>query len=201
MRAGASRRSGALSGRTICRSRSVNGTEPDATKRRERSTDASSHSDRGRGGAHRGRTATTTTSTSTTTASVVDTKSWCKAVIDANTRAGTMRNKRFLSIATVRAGAWKKIVDEAVGQRRQVHRARADLDQDGSKASDCVLQEHQGPQLLEEHAARADDAGRRQEDHGLRADPVWDQVHHVSGRLHGSPVLRPGYQQLAARRA
>jgi len=58
--------------------------------------------------------ATATTSTSTTTASVVDAKSWCKAVIDANTRAGTMKNKRFLNFATVPPSAYKKIVDEAV---------------------------------------------------------------------------------------
>jgi uncharacterized protein (UPF0333 family) len=54
------------------------------------------------------------TSTSTRTASVVDTKSWCKAVIDANTKAGIMKNRRYVPVATVTPSAWKKIVDEAV---------------------------------------------------------------------------------------
>ena len=58
--------------------------------------------------------AAATTSTSTTSASVVDTKSWCKAVIDANTRAGTMKNKRFLAPAKITPVMWKKVVDAAV---------------------------------------------------------------------------------------
>ena len=58
--------------------------------------------------------AAATKSTSTTTASVVDTKSWCKAVIDANTRAGTMKNKRFLAPDKITPAMWKKVVDAAV---------------------------------------------------------------------------------------
>ena len=58
--------------------------------------------------------ATATTSTSTTTASVVDAKSWCKAVIDANTRAGTMKNKRFIAPSKITPTMWKKVVDAAV---------------------------------------------------------------------------------------
>jgi len=54
------------------------------------------------------------TSTSTTKASVVDTKSWCKAVIDTNTRAGTMKNKRFLAPSQITPVMWKKVVDAAV---------------------------------------------------------------------------------------
>ena len=93
--------------------------------------------------------AAATTSTSTTTASVVDTKSWCKAVIDANTRAGTMKNKRFLAPDKITPAVWKKVVDRPA-QRQQVHRARAELDQDGRQASDGVLQTHQGQPLLED---------------------------------------------------
>jgi hypothetical protein len=58
--------------------------------------------------------ATATKSTSTTRASSVDTKSWCKAVIDTNTRAGTMRNKRFLAPTKITPVMWKKVVDAAV---------------------------------------------------------------------------------------
>lgn len=58
--------------------------------------------------------AAATSSTSTTTASVVDTKSWCKAVIDANTRAGTMKNKRYLAPSQITPAKWKKVVDAAV---------------------------------------------------------------------------------------
>ena len=121
------------------------------------------------------------TTTASSTARQADAKSWCKAVIDANTKAGTMKNKRFVSFATVPLSAYKRIVNEAVANGAKYIALAPSLDQDGSQASDRVLQEHQGPQLLEDHAARTDDAGRRQEDHGLRADPVWDQVQHVSG--------------------
>ena len=58
--------------------------------------------------------AAATTSTSTTTASVVDAKSWCKAVIDANTRAGTMKKRRFIATSKITPTMWKKVVDEAV---------------------------------------------------------------------------------------
>ena len=40
-------------------------------------------------------------------------KAWCAAVIDTNTKAGTMRNKRFLDFSTVPLSAWKKVVDAA----------------------------------------------------------------------------------------
>jgi hypothetical protein len=50
------------------------------------------------------------------TSSASDTKSWCAAVIRANTNAGTMKNKRFLPYNQVPAGAWKKIVDLAAAQ-------------------------------------------------------------------------------------
>ena len=52
----------------------------------------------------------------TRTSSASDTKSWCAAVIRANTNAGTMKNKRFLPVDQVPAGAWKKVVDLAVAQ-------------------------------------------------------------------------------------
>ena len=54
------------------------------------------------------------TNTASSTARQADAKSWCKAVIDANTKAGTMKNKRFVSFATVPLSAYKKIVNEAV---------------------------------------------------------------------------------------
>jgi hypothetical protein len=46
-------------------------------------------------------------------ARTADTKSWCNAVIQTNTKAGTMKNKRFLDFATVPASAWKNVVDAA----------------------------------------------------------------------------------------
>ena len=54
------------------------------------------------------------TNTASSTARQADAKSWCKAVIDANTKAGTMKNKRFVSFATVPPSAYKRIVNEAV---------------------------------------------------------------------------------------
>jgi hypothetical protein len=50
---------------------------------------------------------------SSRTAGGTDTKAWCQAVIDTNTKAGTMKNKRFVSIASVSPSAWKKVVDAA----------------------------------------------------------------------------------------
>jgi hypothetical protein len=50
------------------------------------------------------------------TSSASDTKSWCAAVIRANTNAGTMKNKRFLPVDQVPAATWKKVVDLAVAQ-------------------------------------------------------------------------------------
>jgi hypothetical protein len=58
--------------------------------------------------------AAATTRTSTTTAGAADTRAWCKAVIDTNTKAGTMKNKRFLPVSSVPPSAWKKVVDAAV---------------------------------------------------------------------------------------
>jgi hypothetical protein len=58
--------------------------------------------------------AAATKNTSSTPANAVDTKSWCKAVIDTNTRAGTMRNKRFLAPSKITPVMWKKVVDAAV---------------------------------------------------------------------------------------
>ncbi len=58
--------------------------------------------------------AAATKSTSAATAGVGDTKSWCKAVIDANTRLGTMKNKRYLAPGKITPAMWKKVVDEAV---------------------------------------------------------------------------------------
>jgi kynureninase len=52
----------------------------------------------------------------TRTSSASDTKSWCAAVIRANTNAGTMKNKRFLPIDQVPASAWKKVIDLAATQ-------------------------------------------------------------------------------------
>ncbi len=98
--------------------------------------------------------AAATTNTSTTTASVVDAKSWCKAVIDANTRAGTMKNKRFVNFATVPPSAYKKIVDEAVAHGDKYIALAPSSIKTAVVRSDRVLQEHQGTQLLEDHAAR-----------------------------------------------
>ena len=61
--------------------------------------------------------AAATTRTSTTTAGAADTRAWCKAVIDTNTKAGTMKNKRFLPVSSVPPSAWKKVVDAAVANR------------------------------------------------------------------------------------
>jgi hypothetical protein len=58
--------------------------------------------------------AAATKSTSKTPANAADTKSWCKAVIDTNTKAGTMKNKRFLAPAKITPAMWKTVVDEAV---------------------------------------------------------------------------------------
>jgi hypothetical protein len=50
---------------------------------------------------------------SASTASPTDAKAWCQAVIDTNTKAGTMKNKRYLSVLSLPPGAWKKVVDAA----------------------------------------------------------------------------------------
>ncbi len=41
-------------------------------------------------------------------------KAWCDAVIQVNTKYGTMNNKRFLPNSQVPLSAWKKVVDAAV---------------------------------------------------------------------------------------
>jgi len=50
---------------------------------------------------------------SASTASPTDAKAWCQAVIDTNTKAGAMKNKRYLSPLSLSPGAWKKVVDAA----------------------------------------------------------------------------------------
>lgn len=50
-------------------------------------------------------------------ARAADTKSWCAAVIETNTKYGTMKNKTFLSVRNVPLSAWKKVVDAAVAGR------------------------------------------------------------------------------------
>ena len=47
------------------------------------------------------------------TASPTDTQAWCKAVIDTNTKAGTMKNKCFLPLNSLTPSVWKKVVDAA----------------------------------------------------------------------------------------
>jgi hypothetical protein len=47
-------------------------------------------------------------------ARTADARSWCNAVIETNTKAGTMKNKRFLPTNRVSPSAWKKVVDAAV---------------------------------------------------------------------------------------
>jgi hypothetical protein len=53
------------------------------------------------------------TQASSAPARAADTKSWCKAVIDANTKAGSMKNKRFLPTNSITPSLWKKVVDAA----------------------------------------------------------------------------------------
>ena len=48
------------------------------------------------------------------TVRAADTKGWCNAVIQTNTKYGTMKNKRFLAPGEVPMSAWKKVVDAAV---------------------------------------------------------------------------------------
>jgi hypothetical protein len=50
---------------------------------------------------------------SASTASPTDAKAWCKAVIDTNTKAGSMKNKRFLPVNSITPSLWKKVVDAA----------------------------------------------------------------------------------------
>lgn len=50
-------------------------------------------------------------------ARTTDTKGWCNAVIQTNTKAGTMKNKRFLLPGQYPPSAWKKVVDAAVANR------------------------------------------------------------------------------------
>lgn len=50
-------------------------------------------------------------------AGTADTKGWCNAVIQTNTKYGTMKNKRFLLPGQFPASAWKNVVDAAVANR------------------------------------------------------------------------------------
>lgn len=50
-------------------------------------------------------------------ARTADTKGWCNAVIQTNTAAGTMKNKRFLLPGQFPQSAWRKVVDAAVANR------------------------------------------------------------------------------------
>jgi hypothetical protein len=54
------------------------------------------------------------TQASTASARAADAKSWCNAVIDTNTKAGAMKNKRYIPVSSITPSVWKKIVDAAV---------------------------------------------------------------------------------------
>ena len=57
-----------------------------------------------------------------------NTAQWCAAVIQTNTKYGTMKSKRFLPIAKVPASAWKAVVDAAVsGRKRFIALAPAEI--------------------------------------------------------------------------
>lgn len=53
-------------------------------------------------------------------AGAANTKEWCAAVINTNTKAGAMKNKRFLPTAKVPPSVWKKVVDAAVAGRSKL---------------------------------------------------------------------------------
>lgn len=50
-------------------------------------------------------------------ARTADTKGWCNAVIQVNTKYGTMKNKRFLLPGQFPASAWKRVVDATLADR------------------------------------------------------------------------------------
>lgn len=52
-------------------------------------------------------------------ARTTDTKAWCAAVIQVNTKYGTMKNKRFLPPGQVPLNAWKKVIDATLARRAQ----------------------------------------------------------------------------------
>ncbi len=53
-------------------------------------------------------------------AGAANTKEWCAAVIETNTKAGAMKNKRFLPTGKVPPSVWKKVVDAAVAGRSKL---------------------------------------------------------------------------------
>ena len=53
-------------------------------------------------------------------AGAANTKEWCAYVIQANTKAGSMKNKRFLPTDKVPPSVWKKVVDAAVAGRSKL---------------------------------------------------------------------------------
>jgi hypothetical protein len=64
-----------------------------------------------------GSPAAATTRAVSASAGAENTKEWCDAVIQANTKAGAMKNKRFLPVGTISPSTWKKVVDVAVSGR------------------------------------------------------------------------------------
>ena len=60
------------------------------------------------------------TRTESAAAGAANTKEWCAYVIQANTKAGAMKNKRFLPIDKVPPSVWKKVVDAAVTGRSKL---------------------------------------------------------------------------------
>ena len=51
------------------------------------------------------------------TTRAADTKTWCAAVIETNTKYGTMKNKTFVATGKLSPAAWKNVVDAAVAGR------------------------------------------------------------------------------------
>lgn len=50
-------------------------------------------------------------------ARTADAKGWCNAVIQVNTKYGTMKNKRFLLPGRFPQSAWKRVVDATLADR------------------------------------------------------------------------------------
>ncbi len=61
-----------------------------------------------------------TTLSGSAAAGAANTKQWCALVIETNTKAGSMKNKRFLPTDKLPPGVWKKVVDAAVAGRTKL---------------------------------------------------------------------------------
>jgi hypothetical protein len=48
-----------------------------------------------------------------------DTKGWCAAVIQTNTKYGTMKHKQFLPPGQVPLSSWKKVIDATLARQSQ----------------------------------------------------------------------------------